>query len=145
MRTATLRRVSTSDQGTLGELSSPEGLLLWVIELPWRDNALGKSCIPPGVYPCRWHNSPRFGWVYKLFGTEPRTEILIHVGNWAGDESLKFRSNSNGCLLPGVGRAKLDEQLAVTMSRSAVARIADHFARAPFTLTILPITPGAMP
>lgn len=145
MRTATLQRLQTSDAGTFGELSTPDGLDLVTLEPPWRDNARGRSCLPPGDYECRWHESPTFGWVYKLQGTAPRTEVLIHAGNWAGDKSLRYKSDSQGCILLGIQRATLDHQPAVTMSRAAVTRLVDHFQREPFLLRILPITPGQNP
>ena len=71
--TAILQRTQTSDQGTLGTLTSG-AFRCYVLEPPWRDNARGLSCLPPGAYPCIWHHSPRFGWVYKLQNTAPRAE-----------------------------------------------------------------------
>ena len=145
MRTAVLQRLETSDEGTLGRLTTPEGLELWTLEPPWRNNAKGISCIPAGVYPCIWHRSPRFGLVYKLYETAPRSEVLIHSGNWAGDVSKDLRSDSRGCILPGLARIKLDDQLAIGQSRMATERLRDHFDAEPFTLTIVPIAHGGNP
>lgn len=145
MRIATLQRLETDDTGTFGHLTSDGGLDLITLEPPWRNNAKGCSCLPAGDYECRWHDSPHFGWVYKLQETAPRSEVLIHAGNWAGDKALKFKSDSQGCILLGLHRAVLDHQPAVTMSRAAVARLVEHFQREPFLLRILPIAHGQMP
>lgn len=148
MHQAILQRLSTSDDGTFGVIELPAQTLaktLYTLECPWRDNALGVSCIPPGVYLCRWHNSPRFGWVYRLDGTAPRTQILIHRGNWAGDPARGRKSDSRGCILLGMDQALLDGQPAILRSRAGVDTFSDHFGRDDVELTILPITPGLMP
>lgn len=144
MHQATLQRVSTGDDGTFGVIELP-GQTLETLECPWRDNAFGVSCIPPGVYLCQWHNSPRFGWVYRLAGTAPRTQILIHRGNWAGDTALGRKSDSRGCILLGLDRAPLDGQPAILKSRAGVDAFRDCFGRQDVELAILPITPGQMP
>lgn len=138
--TLVLQRTSTNDQGTLGELHLPDGRILATLEPPWRDNARGASCLPPGVYPCAWHQSPRFGGVYRLGDTAPRHEVLIHVGNYAGDRALGYRSDSQGCVLVGLSAGTLlgprGPQLAVLASRAAVEALAEALQRAPWTLEI---------
>lgn len=136
MRIATLHREPTTDVGTFGILTTIDGLQLYSLEPPWRDNARGLSCIPPGEYECSWHQSPRFGAVYRLGGTAPREEILIHPGNWAGDVRKGYVSDSEGCILLGLGRGILAAQLAITRSKPAVRALVDHFQREPFALRI---------
>lgn len=145
MKAATLQRTDTSDEGTFGILTMEGGPELLTLEPPWRDNRKGYSCLPPGEYECLWHDSPHFGWVYKLQGTYPRTEVLIHAGNWAGDRIKGRKTDSQCCILLGLHRARLDHQQAVTMSRAAVGRLSDHFEREPFKLTIKPIKEGEKP
>lgn len=139
MTTAILQRIRTGDQGTLGELTAG-AFRCSTLEPPWRDNARGVSCLPPGTFPAVWHQSPRFGWVYKLLNTAPRAEVLIHPGNYAGDRLKGYRTDSQGCILPGMSvgtlLGPLGAQLAVLDSRGAVDALVAHFRREPFTLEI---------
>lgn len=135
MRTATLIRTDSSALGTFGWFRDGD-LELRSLELPWHENAPRISCIPPGTYLCQWHQSPSKGWVYRLAGTAPRSEILIHVGNWGGDVDHGFRTDSNGCILLGVGRGIISGQMGITQSRAALAQLAAHFAKQDFELTI---------
>lgn len=135
MRTATLTRIDSSALGTFGWLREGE-LRLRSLELPWHDNQPRISCVPPGKYICRWHQSPSKGWVYRLDGTAPRSEILIHVGNWAGDADKGYRSDSNGCILLGCERGIINGQMGITQSRAALQALADHFVLQDFELVI---------
>jgi hypothetical protein len=135
MRTATLTRIDSSPLGTFGWFRDRD-LQFRSLELPWHDNAPRISCIPPGTYLCRWHQSPSKGWVYRLDGTAPRSEILIHVGNWAGDVDHGFRTDSNGCILLGLTRGVIEGQMGIGRSRAALQQLADHFAQQDFELTI---------
>ncbi|HEU4589365.1 MAG TPA: DUF5675 family protein [Steroidobacteraceae bacterium] len=145
MRSATLQRIETSDAGTFGVLTTAEGFKASSLECPWRNNARRVSCIPAGSYVCRWHESPRFGGVYRLDGTAPREEILIHPGNWAGDAEQRYRTNSQGCILLGESRGTLAHQLAIIASRPTIDAFAQHMARETFLLHIEPIRAGAQP
>lgn len=83
---------------TLGRLYAEDEFIAYTLENTWLDNLSGLSCIPPGCYNM---TTKRYGWVwdrYKkpvpiLLGVEPRTEILIHPGNYAKD--------TLGCILVG--------------------------------------------
>lgn len=67
------------------------------LELEWKDNAKGVSCIPAGVYPMRWTMSNRFKrMMWEIQGVPDRAGIRVHSGNYAGDKL----SDSDGCLLP---------------------------------------------
>jgi len=88
------------------------------LELPWRDNGTGISCIPEGVYPMRWTRSPRFGrHTWELIDVPDRTAIRIHAGNYAGVEV----SDSNGCLLPCMEWGDLNADGVVDGLSSTVA------------------------
>lgn len=96
-RVLLLRRWIT-DESTGGLLFGPSGMQLHSLEPPWKDNQIGVSCIPEGKYECTFRNSPRFGWTYILHGTEPRSYILFHAGN--------FPRDTDGCILVGKSRSE---------------------------------------
>lgn len=143
MNRVTLQRVESGDEGTFGLLSFG-ALTLHSGELPWRDNRVGVSCIPTGVYTCTWRKSPRFGLCYHVEDVPGRTDILIHAGNYCGDEALGWSSDVNGCIILGRARGVLTNdagnmQHCVTVSRLAVGDLADAMDRQPFELEILEI------
>ena len=125
MQKVVLIRRWPTENSTGGILLGPSGMQLYSLELPWRNNQLRVSCIPEGVYRCRWHLSPKFGWTYLVTGTEPRTQILFHAGNYASD--------SWGCILLGKTRT-LDH---VWNSRLALQEFHIGLAREPFKLEIV--------
>lgn len=115
---AIIFRQMTSDQGTEGIISIPlVGFTSFCIELPWKENQRNVSCIPSGDYKAIAVQSPRFGHVYLLQDVPNRGGILIHSGNFAGDESLGFKTHSRGCILPGKMRGEIRSQKAVLYSR----------------------------
>lgn len=108
-----LIRVRSDDQGTLGFLLNNDKLICWTIECPWHDNRPFVSCIPGGEYEVIDH------YVKNVPG---RTHIKFHSGNWAGD-SDEYRTDSKGCILPGMKPSKLLGQRAVIGSRKAMLRV----------------------
>jgi len=138
MKKALLKRFSTSNHGTFGFLSI-EGSLFhcFMLELPWRNNERQRSCIPSGLYQLKWHRSPRFGMVYKVEGVEGRSEILFHTGNFAGDVSLGYKSNSHGCLLPCTKIGKMEGQQAGLISRPALNSLVSTLNKEPALLEII--------
>lgn len=124
---AILKRMRTGDEGTFGTLILRNGaheLTLCTAELPWRDNAVGKSCIPPGVYTAKVTASRKFGRdLYEVMGVMGRSKIRIHAGNWSGDVSKGLRSDVEGCILVGMAHGKLEGQRAVVQSRTALAAL----------------------
>ena len=135
-----LVRVSSSDQGTAGVLYGPDGEeICRMTELPWRDNARGRSRIPAGLYEVAYMErsaSGKYHDVYHVLGVPERAGILIHPGNWAGDRTLGYRSDSWGCLLPCSKHGVLLGQFAGLASRSALARIHAITDRKGFILQI---------
>jgi hypothetical protein len=133
---ARLIRSTTSDQGTFGRLLLP-GLMLVSLELPMRDNASGRSCIPAGEYRCRWTRSPRLNrHTYEITGVPGRSGVRIHAGNFAGDRFKGYASHSLGCPLLGHRAGLIGNQRAVLASRSAVAQFEKLMAGRPFILEI---------
>jgi len=68
----------------------PDGSEYPTLELPWRDNAVGVSCIPAGQYRFERDVHGRFQWFRILFVPE-RTDIEMHLGTKP--------SHSEGCIL----------------------------------------------
>ncbi len=109
----TIDRNDSTDQGTLGDatLHNVAGVLLWSafsLELPWRDNAPYVSCVPPGIYVAKVVPSSHFGYpVYQLIDVPGRTDCDLHDGNWAGDVSLGYRTDVEGCTVFGTQTGQL--------------------------------------
>jgi hypothetical protein len=77
------------------------------LEPPWLQNAIGKSCIPAGVYTVKPRQSPKYGNHFIIEGTSPREWVLFHVGNYIGSKNPKTGTpDSIGCIL--VGNAFVD-------------------------------------
>jgi len=135
-RIVNLCRLMRSDQGTRGKLYYGD-FECETLELPWRDNQRSISCIPAGEYPVKIRISPKYGEIYWVQNVPERSFILIHWGNWAGDESKGYKSNVNGCILLGKQRGILNNQWAVLNSRITVKRFMHEMDNEPFTLRIL--------
>lgn len=91
----TLERVGSSERhGTLGYLEAGE-LRLVTLEPPWRGNAPGVSCVPPGEYRLEAHLSERWplGTWALVGGTvshfpeagKARSAVLFHPANRADE------------------------------------------------------------
>lgn len=140
MLQAMLIREPSTDEGTFGALVFGDATVN-TIELPWRENQRQISCIPPGVYKCEIVRSPRFGNVYQVKNIPYRDHVLIHPANFAGDESLGWATELQGCIAPGEKRGKMRNkagkmQRAVLVSRPAVRALMDWAKGRPFTLDI---------
>ncbi len=134
---AILLRERGDDQGTPGQLYLDGRPFCYTLELPWRDNLRGLSCIiAPGSYPCALVRSPRFGRVYGVGNTPGRSHVLAHSGNWAGDIHRGYKSHVQGCILLGLRRGVLDGQRAVLVSRPALTKLINAWAGAPFLLEL---------
>lgn len=119
MRQARLVRTDMGDTGTFGTLTI-DGKEFKTGELPWRDNAKGKSCIPAGVYLVSWRPSGKYGHKYQLQGVPGRDHILIHSANYVGDEDLGYKAQVDGCIALGRDISDMDGQIAVRQSKDAV-------------------------
>lgn len=90
-----LERFADTPYGTFGRVSVG-GMFLWILELPWRNNEVGVSCIPVGTYRVErsTFNKPRVPYpCWHLLDVPGRTEIKIHGGNTMHDVV--------GCQIPG--------------------------------------------
>lgn len=131
-----LNRRETSDQGTFGEVTLPNGLVLYTGELPWRDNRPRVSCVPEGVYECQWILSPRFGRTFQILDVPGRSHVLIHSGNWCGDTSNGYKSHVLGCVILGKLSGTLHGQNAVLISRPAITALHAAMGEDNFTLEV---------
>lgn len=89
------------NSATLGRWETETGFSCYTLELPWRNNERGRSCIPEGTYDLRVRESEvvhrttggEFQEGFEIVGVPFRTWIMVHPGNWAKD--------TNGCILVG--------------------------------------------
>ena len=103
--------------GTNGKIQYLGSLMMYSIELPWKDNLARVSCIPEGRYELTKRFNHQFGWHLQIMNVRQRTGILIHPANDALQE-LK------GCIAPvsfltGVGKG-LRSRLALESLTSLV-------------------------
>lgn len=125
------------DLATIGTLHVTDVPICSILELPWKDNKVGESCIPEGVYRVELHDSPAHGKCFILVDVKDRTFILFHIGNWV--------DNTKGCLLPGLESYLLngtgdDKDIVVSAwvshSGDAMELLLEKFTEA-FELTIV--------
>jgi hypothetical protein len=133
---AQLRRFHTTDAGTFGVLSVGT-FQSYSGECPWRDNAQGLSCIPPGVYKVAWSLSPRLKRnTYRLIDVPERAGVLIHSANYMGDRTMGLKCQLLGCIALGEKRGTMDGQAALLMSYAAVSRFERYMDGQPFELEV---------
>ena len=82
-----IKRSSDDGTQTLGELAVNDmnGVTLFsckTLELPWKDNAKRKSCIPTGAYKVKKRNSLKYGNHFHIQNVPNRDFILIHNANY---------------------------------------------------------------
>ena len=75
MKKLTLKRINSSRECVLGVLELDDKEICKTLELPWRDNQKGISCIPAGEYKLSPYPSSRFGEVYIVNDVPNRTGI----------------------------------------------------------------------
>ena len=115
-----LRRHTLKDR-ILGRLLVFDGAFLRLdlatLELPWKGNAVGESCIPAGRYRLVPRSTQARGDHLLIEGVPGREWILIHRGNYPSDV--------RGCIL--VGREHIDingDRIPdVSGSRSALGQL----------------------
>jgi hypothetical protein len=155
MRTAILTRLETGDEGTFGEMVVG-AFKTHTLELPWRNNAKSKSCIPEGTYHFQWAKSPKHGECYEADPDNEapnRTDIQIHSANLAGDTAKGYKSQLEGCIAMGgavvqftaaMGIGCDKPQRGVSGSRSEIAAFNREMKKEPFTMQIV-WAPGIKP
>jgi len=81
------------ERGSNGSVYCGDTFICHTIELPWRDNERGVSCIPEGRYELVKRYSPKFKWHLMLKGVPNRSVVLVHPAN----DALK---ELKGCIAP---------------------------------------------
>ena len=129
MKKLTLKRINSSSECVLGVLELDDKEICKTLELPWRDNQKGISCIPAGEYKLSPYPSSRFGEVYIVNDVPNRTGILIHTGNTASDIA--------GCILVGDSYGKLNGKKAVLNSRQAFNLLKETLGEEEYLLNVV--------
>lgn len=129
MKKITLKRINSSSECVLGVLELDNKEICKTLELPWRDNQKGISCIPAGEYKLSPYPSSRFGEVYIVNDVPNRTGILIHTGNTADD--------IEGCILVGDSYGKLNGKKAVLNSRQAFNLLKETLGEEEYLLNVV--------
>ena len=138
MKSATLVRFDYDELRTLGWLEA-EGLTkLYVLEPPWKRNALFVSCIPEGSYVCRRSRFNRGGYdAIEIAGVPGRDRVLFHIGNRIED--------TDGCPLVGLEFGELSRpqtipapEIGVLSSKLALGLLLEWAGDETFRLEIRP-------
>ena len=137
MITLQLVRKSSSDQGTFGNVTLPDGTVIQTGECPNRNNESGLSDVIADSYLVTMQPSAHFGCdLYHLEDKHGRTNCMIHNGNWCGDTTKGLKSDVEGCILLGMTQGQLEGQEAVLQSDEALKLFNSTLNGAPFMLVI---------
>ncbi len=149
---ATIRRRKVQTWGTPGQLVTSEGFVCDTLELPWRDNRRGESCITPDSYNgWLWQSPTMHRTVVRLENKHGRQDCLIHNGNFAGDTLLDIDgdgrggdlvTNVHGCTLVGEGYGVIrnkqgDMQMGILNSKDTLAALVEHLGAGTHTFIYL--------
>ena len=114
-----LTRKKYSDKQTIGMMDVYEDdvfvFAVAILEQEWNNNAIGNSCIPEGGYVVKSWDSEKHPNSFIVEGTEPRTAILFHKGN--------YNWHSQGCLLPGLYHKDINKDGYIDVAQSGLAMI----------------------
>lgn len=127
-----LIRLTQTEHATFGQLvDADHAVIACTLELPWKDNAKGVSCIPAGQYICRRRFSPKHNCdVFGIEGVPGRSDIEIHIGNRPAD--------TEGCVLVGSRFGAVRGDYGVLNSREAFGRFMDYMRGVvTFPLTVI--------
>lgn len=137
-RLVLIRQRFVPGQPTLGSFlwEGPPNILRHIgirsIELPWMDNAPRVSCIPAGIYPMAYTQSPKYKrHLWRLLDVPARAGILIHPGNFAGVNL----THSRGCILPCLEWGDINGDGVIDGKRSKEATEALHKELEPYEET----------
>lgn len=130
-----VRRTKLTSAGTWGKAELWRGPLCMfrchTLELPWKDNRRGVSCIPDGLYDMALTMSPRFGTrLWEVLDVPNRSGIRIHAANYV--HQLK------GCIALGLNTIDIDGDgvLDLSSSREAMERFHTAASTGPLSLLV---------
>lgn len=137
-----IRRRRSQVWGTPGVLLTEQGFMCDTLELPWRDNRRGESCIVADAYIGWIWESPMLKRpVVRLENKHGRQDCLIHNGNFAGDTLADIDGDGktgddlitqvHGCTLVGHDYGDLLNKNNVTQrgilhSKDTLSALIDH-------------------
>lgn len=100
MKTISLVRSSLGPAWTAGVMTCPSvneniaDLVFATLELPWKGNQKGVSCVPAGTYPVQYAWSDRWNRLMPHVLDVPFRDLIeLHIGN--------FPRDTDGCVLVG--------------------------------------------
>ena len=112
---AVLYRAVENEHGTFGVLIYKGQPLCVTVEPEWRNNQIGVSSIPEGIYQVAPHNGTKYKNVWKLKDVPNRSAILIHAGN--------TEDSTQGCIIVGSMFGNLNGKYAVLRSGEALNKL----------------------
>lgn len=77
-----LKRISSNKNQTIGILTYNGVKIAVTLELPWKNNQNGISCIPKGTYCVVRRKNTKYGNHFHITGVPSRSYILIHNANY---------------------------------------------------------------
>ena len=134
MNKAILTRLEDNGKQTIGFLKVyKDGIVIetmFTLELPWKNNEVGKSCIDTGMYKVEKYSSPKYPKAYKILNVIGRSHILIHPAN--------YYTQLRGCVALGKGVIDInkDNIKDVTNSGDALKRLIKIFNHEGFSLVV---------
>lgn len=129
MKKVVLKRNPQDSSGTFGILWADQ-FKYYTVERPWLDNKEDVSCIPTGIYVCKWTHSPRLDkFTYEVQNVEGRSGIRIHSANYP-EEVL-------GCIALGHVHGLNAGRWGVFGSKDAVREFNEHMNQEDFELEII--------
>ncbi len=125
MQTLQLIRITGQDglKDSFGVLLLKGIPFLVTVELPWRNNENGRSCIPPGKYVVRPYKSPTKGEVWII-----EDENKIGKCICGGKRSMVYFHSANrasqllGCIAPGTSFGEFNDP-SVESSKPGMAEL----------------------
>lgn len=111
-----LKRTFENHHGTFGTFADKQhDPLCNTVEPEWRNNQVGISCIPKGIYAVKKHFGKKYKDVWILQDVPGRKNIVIHWGNVEDD--------TEGCILVGSGFGVVKGKKAVLRSRDTIKKL----------------------
>jgi len=130
-----LQRLYQGKDCTIGTLSAGRDVLCHTLENPWKNNKKNLSCIPEGFYSCVPYSSEKYPDVWEVINVKGRTNILIHIGNYADD--------TEGCILVGSNVAYNAKNMITNSSITMKKLHSEIGVGRSFTLSVRGITNGS--
>lgn len=131
METVVLHRTANERKQVLGDLLYNGEVLCKTLELPWLENARGKSCIPWGEYTVVRRTSPKYGEHFHILEVPNRRYILIHAANYV--------HQLLGCVAVGMDHKDMnrDGLRDVTNSKATMKMLLSTLPKEAFKLRII--------